>query len=171
MASRYKDKDAGGVVLSFNGQWVSWAHPVLAYGTPHPGGPSEREAQIDVYSMVLADRSSLLSLAAFVSAFVVGVSLHYHKIVQNEWFGYPEEWFPSVSATIGDRYPERSFFMVFIAMTSGTALELPSSLNSRRHTLTLESDRSAIRPRRPVVPPYCEARPQPAQVRRLLGRL
>ena len=33
--------------------------------------------------------------------------------------GYPEEWFPSVSATIGDRYPERSVFQVFIAMTSG----------------------------------------------------
>lgn len=30
MASRYKDKD-GGVVLSFNGQWVSWAHTAVAY--------------------------------------------------------------------------------------------------------------------------------------------
>ncbi len=59
--------------------------------------------------------------AAFISALVVGVSLHYHKIVQNEWYGYPDEWFPSVSSTIGDRYPERSFFMVFIAITSGTA--------------------------------------------------
>jgi hypothetical protein len=35
--------------------------------------------------------------------------------------GYPQEWFPSVSATIGDRYPERSVFMVFIALTSGTS--------------------------------------------------
>ena len=33
--------------------------------------------------------------------------------------GYPDEWFPSVSATIGDRYPERSVFQFFIAMTSG----------------------------------------------------
>ena len=49
----------------------------------------------------------------------MGVSLHYHKIVENEYYGYPDEWFPSVSATIGDRYPERSFFMVFIAITSG----------------------------------------------------
>ncbi|KAG0647134.1 cwh43 [Hyphodiscus hymeniophilus] len=62
--------------------------------------------------------------AAFLSAFFVGVSLHYHKIVQNEWFGYPEEWFPSVSATIGDRYPERSFFMLFIAITSGPRFAL-----------------------------------------------
>ncbi|CAK7563357.1 MAG: Protein cwh43 [Sporothrix epigloea] len=50
--------------------------------------------------------------------------LHYHKIVQNEWFGYPEEWFPSVSATIGDRFPERSFFMLFIAITSGPRFAL-----------------------------------------------
>ena len=62
----------------------------------------------------------IIYLAAFLSALIVGCSLHYKKIVQNEWFGYPEEWFPSVSATIGDRYPERSFFMLFIAITSGT---------------------------------------------------
>ncbi|KAJ5240150.1 hypothetical protein N7468_004769 [Penicillium chermesinum] len=57
--------------------------------------------------------------AAFFSALIVGVALHFHKIVQNEHYGYPDEWFPSVSATIGDRYPERSFFQVFIAITSG----------------------------------------------------
>lgn len=85
---RYKDKDAGGVLLTFNAVWISYFHTAAAY-------------------------------SAFVCALVVGVSLHYHKIVQNEWFGYPQEWFPSVSATIGDRYPERSFFQLFIAMTSG----------------------------------------------------
>ena len=61
----------------------------------------------------------IFTAAAFISALIVGVSLHYHKIVQNEYYGYPDEWFPSVSSTIGDRYPERSFFMVFIAITSG----------------------------------------------------
>jgi hypothetical protein len=58
--------------------------------------------------------------SAFLIALVVGCALHYRKIVQNEWYGYPEEWFPSVSATIGDRYPERSLFMLLIAITSGT---------------------------------------------------
>jgi hypothetical protein len=58
-------------------------------------------------------------LGAFLSALIIGCSLHYHKIVENEYYGYPQEWFPSVSATIGDRYPERSFFMIFIAITSG----------------------------------------------------
>lgn len=61
-------------------------------------------------------------LAAFLSALIIGVSLHYHKIVENEFYRYPDEWFPSVSATIGDRYPERSFFMIFIAITSGADL-------------------------------------------------
>ncbi|KAK0703013.1 Frag1/DRAM/Sfk1 family-domain-containing protein [Lasiosphaeria miniovina] len=93
MASRYKDKETGTVVLSFGGQWVSWTHTAVAY-------------------------------AAFLSALIVGVSLHFHKIVQNEWYGYPEEWFPSVSATIGDRYPERSIFMLFIAITSGPRFAL-----------------------------------------------
>ena len=39
----------------------------------------------------------------------------------NHQQGYPQEWFPSVSATIGDRYPERSVFQIFIALTSGTS--------------------------------------------------
>jgi hypothetical protein len=56
---------------------------------------------------------------AFLGAFIFGVSLHYEKIVQNGVAGYPIEWFPSVSATIGDRYPERSVFQVFIAICSG----------------------------------------------------
>lgn len=64
--------------------------------------------------------TDIILLVAFLSALVIGCSLHYHKIVKNEWYGYPDEWFPSVSATIGDRYPERSIFMILIAITSGT---------------------------------------------------
>ncbi|THZ17481.1 calcofluor white hypersensitive protein [Aureobasidium pullulans] len=62
---------------------------------------------------------TIVAYAAFLGALIVGVALHYEKIVQNEHFGYPIEWFPSVSATIGDRYPERSVFQLFIAVTSG----------------------------------------------------
>ncbi|KAL4810372.1 Frag1/DRAM/Sfk1 family-domain-containing protein [Aspergillus unguis] len=65
-----------------------------------------------------------VAYTAFFSALIVGVSLHFRKIVQNEHYGYPDEWFPSVSATIGDRYPERSFFQVFIAITSGPRFAL-----------------------------------------------
>ncbi|KAI9798577.1 MAG: hypothetical protein M1833_004714 [Piccolia ochrophora] len=62
---------------------------------------------------------TIAAYGAFLGALVVGMWLHYHKIVQNEHYGYPQEWFPSVSATIGDRYPERSVFQLFIAITSG----------------------------------------------------
>jgi hypothetical protein len=65
-----------------------------------------------------------IAYSAFLSALFVGVALHYKKIVQNEHYGYPDEWFPSVSATIGDRYPERSFFQFFIAITSGPRFAL-----------------------------------------------
>lgn len=75
---------------------------------------------------VLAVNASYVAIAhavcaysAFVSALIVGCWLHYHKIVQNSSYGYPDEWFPSVSAAIGDRYPERSLFQVLIAVTSG----------------------------------------------------
>lgn len=62
---------------------------------------------------------AIFAYTAFLSALAIGCWLHYHKIVQNSSYGYPDEWFPSVSATIGDRYPERSVFQVFIACTSG----------------------------------------------------
>ncbi|KAL8681276.1 MAG: hypothetical protein Q9186_002587 [Xanthomendoza sp. 1 TL-2023] len=65
-----------------------------------------------------------MAYAAFIGALLTGLSLHYHKIVENEYYGYPQEWFPSVSATIGDRYPERAVFQFFIAMTSGPRLLL-----------------------------------------------
>ncbi|CAG8493926.1 5649_t:CDS:2 [Diversispora eburnea] len=50
---------------------------------------------------------------------IVSCWTHYDKIVKNEHWGYPEEWFPSVSASIGDWYPARSIFQIFIACTSG----------------------------------------------------
>ena len=80
---------------------------------PAPGTLLVLPASLISYTHTLA------AFIAFSSAFLVGVSLHYTKIVQNEHFGYPVEWFPSVSATIGDRYPERSVFQLFIAITSG----------------------------------------------------
>lgn len=103
MPPKFKDGD---VVVSFSGKWVSWTHTVVAYSKTS--------------SLLILNRTVLIRCtAAFLSALIVGCYLHYYKIVQNEYYGYPEEWFPSVSATIGDRYPERSFFMVFIAITSG----------------------------------------------------
>ena len=75
-------------------------------------------------SQYVSHAHTLCAYAAFLGALLVGLSLHYKKIVENEHFGYPTEWFPSVSSTIGDRYPERSVFQIFIAMTSGPRFAL-----------------------------------------------
>lgn len=97
----------------------------------------------------------MTSTAAFLSAFVVGVALHYRKIVQNEFYGYPDEWFPSVSATIGDRYPERSLFMIFIAITSGACS--PFRKPTDFFQLMQASPRPSLCTRRHVVSPDAEA--------------
>lgn len=84
------------------------------------------ESMVSGKTVILRFNASLIAYAhgafaysAFLAALVVGCWLHYHKIVENSSFGYPDEWFPSVSATIGDRYPERSIFQILIAVTSG----------------------------------------------------
>ncbi|KAK5781048.1 Cwh43p PWA37_001964 [Arxiozyma heterogenica] len=61
---------------------------------------------------------TLCAVSAFVAALLTGYNLHFHKIVTNAHYTYPDEWFPSVSATIGDRYPERSIFQILIALTA-----------------------------------------------------
>ncbi|KZT29935.1 hypothetical protein NEOLEDRAFT_1238654 [Neolentinus lepideus HHB14362 ss-1] len=65
-----------------------------------------------------------LAFATFFTALFLGCLLHYKKIVKNGVAGYPEEWFPSVSATIGDWYPERNVFQIMIALCSGPRFAL-----------------------------------------------
>lgn len=74
---------------------------------------------LQINAQYIAIAHTICSTAAFVAALIIGYALHFEKIVRNEHYGYPEEWFPSVSATIGDRYPERSIFQILIALTSG----------------------------------------------------
>lgn len=56
--------------------------------------------------------------SAFLVSLLTGCVLHYKKIVKNSYFEYPDEWLPSVSATIGNFYPEKSIFQVLIALTA-----------------------------------------------------
>ncbi|CDK26432.1 unnamed protein product [Kuraishia capsulata CBS 1993] len=85
--------------------------PIMAAATTKP--------LIRFSAVVVAWAHTVCALSAFLAALVIGCVLHYEKIVKNEHFGYPDEWFPSVSATIGDRYPERSIFQIIIALTAG----------------------------------------------------
>ncbi|EDO15113.1 hypothetical protein Kpol_1046p3 [Vanderwaltozyma polyspora DSM 70294] len=73
---------------------------------------------VSVNGKIIPLTHTICAAAAFLVALIVGYSLHFHKIVENAHYGYPEEWFPSVSATIGDRYPERSLFQILIALTA-----------------------------------------------------
>ncbi|KAF9105486.1 hypothetical protein BGX27_009591 [Mortierella sp. AM989] len=67
---------------------------------------------------------TIFGASAFILAFVIGCYAHYYKIVKNGVAGYPDEWFPSVSATTGDWYPERNICQIFIALASGPRLML-----------------------------------------------
>ncbi|KAJ2926820.1 hypothetical protein H1R20_g10260, partial [Candolleomyces eurysporus] len=75
-------------------------------------------ATLNINAALVARFQTILSLLAFGSAFAIGCNLHYKKIVKNGVAGYPQEWLPSVSATIGDWYPERNVFQIFIALTA-----------------------------------------------------
>lgn len=83
------------------------------------GSDASSEPLLTFNARWIAIAHTLCSISAFLAAFVVAVYLHYYKIVKNEHYGYPDEWFPSVSATIGDWYPERSIFQILIALTAG----------------------------------------------------
>ncbi|KAI0833717.1 Frag1/DRAM/Sfk1 family-domain-containing protein [Trametes gibbosa] len=77
-----------------------------------------------LHASALARAHTGLSLFAFLGALFIGCALHYKKIVKNGVAGYPQEWFPSVSATIGDWYPERNIFQILIALNSGPRFAL-----------------------------------------------
>lgn len=77
-----------------------------------------------VRASVIGRIHTYLAFTAFLTALWVGCLCHYKKIVKNGVAGYPQEWFPSVSATIGDWYPERNIFQILIALTSGPRFAL-----------------------------------------------
>ncbi|KAJ1026832.1 hypothetical protein NDA16_002129 [Ustilago loliicola] len=65
-----------------------------------------------------------MGFLAFFGALVTALSLHYQKVVKNHVAQYPDEWWPSVSATIGDWYPERNIFQIGIALMAGPRFAL-----------------------------------------------
>ncbi|KAG6839895.1 hypothetical protein C0991_010677 [Blastosporella zonata] len=77
-----------------------------------------------VRAALVARLHTSLAYTAFVTALAVACLCHYKKVVKNGVAGYPEEWFPSVSATIGDWYPERNLFQILIALTAGPRFAL-----------------------------------------------
>ena len=62
-------------------------------------GQAAKRTGLTLSASAVAVAHTYLAFAAFFSALFVGCALHYKKIVKNGVAGYPEEWFPSVSAT------------------------------------------------------------------------
>ncbi|GAA5887107.1 hypothetical protein JCM5296_001596 [Sporobolomyces johnsonii] len=87
--------------------------------SPRGAPPKPSPLHFAASALAIARVHTALSALAFATALALGLSFHYHRIVKNQYFAYPDEWFPSVSATIGDWYPERNVFQLLIALTSG----------------------------------------------------
>jgi len=83
------------------------------------GTPSRGEQVASISGSTFAYSHTFFAYGAFVLSLIVGCYTHYYKIVQNQYFGYPDEWIPSISATTGDRYPARSVFQILIALAGG----------------------------------------------------
>ena len=60
---------------------------------------SSRRQRLTIDASAISVVHTYLAFTAFFSALFIGCALHYKKIVKNGIAGYPEEWFPSVSAT------------------------------------------------------------------------
>ena len=68
--------------------------------TSNMSGPAAtRRAPHTINASTLVVVHTYLAYAAFFSALAIGSYLHFKKIVKNGIAGWPEEWFPSVSAT------------------------------------------------------------------------
>ncbi|KAF9814424.1 hypothetical protein IEO21_05088 [Rhodonia placenta] len=87
-------------------------------------GQMARPSQLAFPAWYIARAHTILAVSAFATAFLMGCALHYKRIVKNGIAGWPDEWIPSVSATIGDWYPERNIFQILIALNSGPRLAI-----------------------------------------------
>lgn len=96
----------------------------------HPRRPPPAPPLVTISCSVVSYLHTILGFGAFIGALILALSLHYKRVVKNGVAGYPDEWWPSVSATIGDWPQERSLMQVVIALMSGPrfALVLLSAL-------------------------------------------
>ena len=71
----------------------------LAMPGSTPTTVKRKDGPLVINASWVAKAHTYFAFSAFVSALLLGCALHYKKIVKNGIAGYPEEWFPSVSAT------------------------------------------------------------------------
>ncbi|KND04808.1 uncharacterized protein SPPG_00511 [Spizellomyces punctatus DAOM BR117] len=79
----------------------------------------QRPGGVTIPATVVPYLHTVLGYAAFAAALAVCSHTRWHNVLKNEVAGWPEEWFPSVSAVTGDWYPARNIFQILIAMAAG----------------------------------------------------
>ena len=72
----------------------------------------------------VAHAHTVVAYSGFGIALVLALSLHYRSVVKNQYHGWPDEWWPSVSAVIGDWYPDRHAFQICMALAAGPRFAL-----------------------------------------------
>ena len=96
--------------------WVAEASRAQAMQQPR--------SKVSWSAAIFSISHTVLGSLAFIVALLTCLSLHYRRVVRNHVAGYPEEWWPSVSATIGDWFPERNIFQILCAATAGFRLAM-----------------------------------------------
>lgn len=140
--ARQGQKGGPSVSCCSSEQSRSWSGPPQPFRMPsdtlHRPPPL-----VTVSGALVSYLHTVCGLLAFGGALFVALSLHYHKVVKNGVAGWPHEYWPSVSATIGDWYPERNLFQIGIALMSGprfllvmlssmlVSLSKPTSMHAR----------------------------------------
>ena len=79
----------------------------------------QRLSKVSWSEAVFSVAHGVLGSLAFIVALLTSPSLHYCRVVKNRVASYPEEWWPSVRATIEDWFPERNMFQILYAATAG----------------------------------------------------
>lgn len=96
-----------------------------AFPQPQPAmQPRNRPPLLTISGSCIAYAHTVLGFSAFFGALILALSLHYHQVVKNHVAGWPQEWWPSVSAAIGDWPQERAVLQIFIALASGPRIAL-----------------------------------------------
>ena len=62
-----------------------------------------------ISAATIARLHTVFAASAFLFALAIGSALHFHKIVKNDVAQFPDEWFPSVSATYVHLLPVPAF--------------------------------------------------------------
>ena len=76
-----------------------------------------------------------ISGTAFITTLWIALYMHYTLTVKTRVAKYPDEWFPSVSAVVGDHFPERCIFQYLMALAATPRfLRIYAQHTSRKQT-------------------------------------